>query len=91
MYKGNPKMADAVEKISKIADDNGISAIELALRWVVHDSPLQKGDGVILGARNEEQLVQNVEAIKKGKLPESVVKELDVIWEGVKDVAPGDL
>jgi len=91
MYKENPKMGDAVEKIFKIADENGISAIELALRWVVHNSPLKKGDGVILGARNEEQLKENVGAIGKGKLPEKVVKELDGIWEGVQDVAPGDL
>jgi aflatoxin B1 aldehyde reductase len=84
-------MGEATANISKIAEDNGISAIELALRWVVHDSPLRKGDGVILGARNEEQLSANVGAIGNGKLPEGIVKELDNIWESVKDVAPGDV
>jgi aflatoxin B1 aldehyde reductase len=91
MYKGKSKLDEAIEKIRKIADDNGISAMELALRWAVHDSPLQKGDGVILGARTEEQLVQNLEAIKKGKLPDGVDEKLDTIWEDVKDVAPGEL
>jgi len=91
MYKGKSKLDEAIEKIRKIADDNGISAMELALRWAVHDSPLQKGDGVILGARTEEQLVQNVEAIKNGKLPADVDEKLDAIWEDVQDVAPGEL
>jgi aflatoxin B1 aldehyde reductase len=91
MYKGDAKLEDAVEKIRQIADEHGISAIDLALRWAVHNSPLKKGDGVILGARNEEQLVQNVEAINKGKLPDRVAEKLDAIWESVKDVAPGDV
>jgi aflatoxin B1 aldehyde reductase len=91
MYKGNPKMGDAVEQVFKLAEQNGMSAIELALRWAVHNSPLRKGDGVILGARTEEQLAQNVGAIKKGKLPDSVAEELEKVWEGVKDVAPGEV
>jgi aflatoxin B1 aldehyde reductase len=91
MYKENPKMGAAVEKIFKIAEQNGTSAIELSLRWVVHNSPLKQGDGVILGARNKDQLDENVSAIRKGKLPESVVEELDVIWETVDDVAPGEV
>jgi aflatoxin B1 aldehyde reductase len=91
MYKGKSKLDEAIERINKIADDNGISAMELALRWTVHDSPLRNGDGVILGARNEEQLVQNLESIKKGKLPNGIVDELDRIWESVNDVAPGKL
>jgi aflatoxin B1 aldehyde reductase len=91
MYKENPKMGDAVEKIFKLADENDVSPIELALRWVVHHSPLKKGDGVILGARNEEQLKENVGVIKNGELSEEVVKELEGIWETVEDVAPGQV
>jgi aflatoxin B1 aldehyde reductase len=91
MYKGKSKLDEAIEKIRKIADDNRISAMELALRWTVHDSPLRKGDGVILGARNEAQLIQNLESIEKGKLSNGVVEKLDEIWESVKDVAPGEL
>lgn len=91
MYKGKSELDEAIEKIKRIADDNRISAMELALRWAVHDSPLRKGDGVIFGARNEEQLIQNLKAIEKGKLPNGVVEKLDEIWEGVKDVAPGEV
>lgn len=89
MYKGKSKLDEAIEKIREIADDNCVSAMELALRWAVHNAPLRKGDGVILGARNEEQLTQNLEWIKKGKLPDDVTEKLDRIWEDVKDVAPG--
>jgi aflatoxin B1 aldehyde reductase len=91
MYKEKPKMGEAVEKVFKIADENGISAIELTLRWAVHHAPLRKGDGVILGARNEEQLTENIGAIRKGKLPDSAVKELDGLWATVEDVAPGEV
>lgn len=91
MYKGKSKLDEGIEKVRKIAEENGIEAMELALRWAVHDSPLKKGDGVILGARNEEQLVQNLEWIKKGGLPEGAKKILNGIWEDIKDVAPGQV
>jgi aflatoxin B1 aldehyde reductase len=91
MYKGPPELSSAIERINTLATEHGISALELAPRWVVHDSPLRKGDAVILGARNEEQLVGNLEAIGKGGLPEGVVKVLDEVWESVREVAPGDV
>lgn len=91
MYKGKSKLDEGIEKVRKIAEENGIEAMELALRWAVHHSPLRKDDGVILGARNEEQLVQNLEWIKKGTLPDGVKEKLDEIWEEVKDVAPGQV
>lgn len=89
MYKGSSKLDEGIDKVRKIAGENGIEAMELALRWAVHDSPLRMGDGVILGARNEEQLVQNLEWIDKGRLPEGVKEILDEIWGDVEDVAPG--
>lgn len=89
MYKGDPKMNDAVEKIVALASENGIGAMELALRWVVHDSPLKEGDGVLFGASREEQVRENIGWIEKGGLEKSIVEKLDGIWEGVRDVAPG--
>lgn len=91
MYKGKSKLDEGIERARKIAEENGMDAMELALRWAVHDSPLRKGDGVILGARNEEQLVQNLEWIKMGKLTDGVKEKLDEVWEDVKDVAPGEV
>jgi aryl-alcohol dehydrogenase-like predicted oxidoreductase len=44
---------------TNIAHENGIGAMEMVLRWVVHDSPLKDGDRVIFGARNEEKLGEN--------------------------------
>lgn len=91
MYKENPKMLNAIDAINESAEKNGLTALEASLRWVVHHAPLRPGDGVILGARNREQLEENVSAIKKGPLPEELVKCMDDVWETVKDVAPGDV
>jgi aflatoxin B1 aldehyde reductase len=88
MYKENPKMTFAISQIFALAQENGIVAMEMALRWVVHDSPLRDGDGVIFGASNEEQLRENVGWIKKGTLGKSVVEKLKEIWEGAREGAP---
>ncbi|KAF2423733.1 Aldo/keto reductase [Tothia fuscella] len=80
MYNGNPKMGEAADRVFKLAEREGIPAIELCLRWAVHDSKLRKGDAE-----------GNVEAIKKGPLSKEVVKELDEVWKSVEDVAPGNV
>ncbi|TID15725.1 Aldo/keto reductase [Venturia nashicola] len=74
MYKGKSKL------------DEGVDSVR---RWAVHDSPLRKSDGIVLGARSKGQLVQNLERIKKGGLPDGVKEILDEIWDHVKIVAPG--
>lgn len=89
MYKTDPKMTSASTRIFTLAQQNGLGAMEMALRWTVHDSPLRDGDGVIFGASNESQLKQNVEWIGKGSVGKDVREKLEEIWHGVKDVAPG--
>lgn len=91
LYKGPPAMSNAVEAISKAADNASIPPMEAAYRWVVHNSPLRAGDGVIIGARNVEQLKESVGGIKKGPLPEDLAKAMEGVWSTIEDVAPGDV
>ncbi|PQE26653.1 aflatoxin B1 aldehyde reductase member 3 protein [Rutstroemia sp. NJR-2017a WRK4] len=76
----------ALDAWGQIAKDEGVSRAALAYRWIFYHSRLQgdHGDGVILGARKEEQLKETVEAIKRGPLSDSAVKKADEIWQSVK-------
>lgn len=80
----------SLQKINRISQDNKISNVELALRWLFFHSQLKRehGDGVILGASRPDQLISNLESIRKGPLPTNVVNQLESIWQDVKTDAP---
>lgn len=82
-------MTSAVSQVATLAEENGISGMELALRWVIYDSPLKERDAVLFGASSEVQLRQNLGWIEKGSVGQSICEKMDQIWEEVKDVAPG--
>lgn len=75
-----------------VADAQGVTGIEMAYRWITYHSKLdpELGDGVILGARNEDQLREAVAWIKKGPLAEEAAKKIDAIWEKIAAEAPLD-
>ncbi|SCU90649.1 LAME_0E09472g1_1 [Lachancea meyersii CBS 8951] len=95
LYNGlynRPSLMKGLEKWNKIAEKAGITNAALAYRWVAHNSPLkaESGDAIILGARSAESMAQNLEAIKQGALDPQIAKEIDEIWETIKDDAPLD-
>lgn len=53
---------------------------EAALRWLQHHSLLTPSDGVIIGARNIQQLEENISDSEKGPLPEEIVEILNQAW-----------
>ena len=81
---------DAVEIIRRICEKNGIGMVEGAFRWLAYHSCLNEraGDGVILGVSKMEQLMQNIEVMKKGPLPEEVITGFEQAWEICKQDAP---
>ena len=90
-----PYVHDALRKFKAVLDEvnaksgaEPISLTEATLRLVMHHSELDGalGDGVILGAKREDQLKGNVEMCRKGPLPEALVKAADEMWEDVKVV-----
>ncbi|KAI1676414.1 Aflatoxin B1 aldehyde reductase member [Pyrenophora tritici-repentis] len=90
LYNHEP-MRQMLIKWNKIAEQEGVSRAELAYRWVAHHSALQGDeDGIIFGASKISQVEQTVQSIKKGKLSDEAVKDIQEIWESVESVAPVD-
>lgn len=79
------KMHDAINYLNKMLEPAGITKVDAALRWINYHSKLGAEDGIILGASKTAQIVQNVESIKKGPLPDDIVSAMDAVW---KTVAP---
>ncbi|KAJ4418485.1 hypothetical protein N0V82_005565 [Gnomoniopsis sp. IMI 355080] len=77
---------EALGRWHEIADAEGISGIDMAYRWVVHNSVLDGslGDSIVFGALKEDHLRSTIAAIEKGPLSENAVAEIDKIWERVK-------
>lgn len=91
MYS-KPSYLEALGKWEQIAKDEGISRAELAYRWVTYNSPLSKehGDGIIIGARNLEQLQETLQSVNSGPLSENAVKRIDEVWNTIEHEAPLD-
>ncbi len=85
LYK-KPAYLAALDDWDAISTESGIPKAELANRWVAYNSRLraENGDGLIIGARNLEQLRKNLAGLKKGPLPDEVVKQIEGVWDQVK-------
>ena len=87
-----PKMLEALEKWEAAASEAGTTKAALAYRWVMYNSAI-KGelhDGLIIGASSVQQLEQTLGSLKEGPVPEKALKQIEEIWELVKDEAPVD-
>jgi aflatoxin B1 aldehyde reductase len=82
-----PCFHDAIRQMAGLCDAYGVKMADAALRWAMHHSVLAGGDAIIIGPRNEEQLDQNITALRGGPLPEELVDRLNGLWDGVKDEA----
>jgi aflatoxin B1 aldehyde reductase len=74
---------DALRIIEPVVKKYGLTLIETAFRWLVHNSKLdiKSGqDGILMGVSSLEQLTQNLKDVEKGPLPDEVVKALDEAW-----------
>ena len=81
---------DAVDEIRKACEAEGIPMVEAAYRWLCNHSMMDatKGDGILLGASKITHMVQNMEAAKKGELPQSILEAMDAAWEIAKPDSP---
>lgn len=85
----------ALRPVYEVARRGGISMLQVALRWMVHHSPLNVqnngagavSDGVVIGASSKEQLEESLDALEQGPLPEEVLRRLDEAWKMVKEEA----
>ena len=81
---------DAVDEIRKSCEAEGIPMVEAAYRWLSNHSMMDasKCDGILLGASKITQMEQNMEAAKKGELPQSILDAMDAAWEIAKPDSP---
>ena len=81
---------DAVEQIRLVCEQEQIPMAEAGYRWLVNHSCMDaaKGDGILLGASRTEQMQQNMEAARKGALPEDILTAMDEAWEMAKPDSP---
>lgn len=81
---------DAVDAIKQACDAEGIPMAEAGYRWLSEHSMMDaaKNDGILLGASRLEQMTQNMAAVEKGALPQSVLDAMDAAWEIAKPDSP---
>jgi 1-deoxyxylulose-5-phosphate synthase len=81
----HPVYFDAVDEITRIAENAGRSMIDLSIGWLLHHSAT---DCVILGASKLAQLEENLGAFERSELAEDTVAELDAVWRKLRGVTP---
>lgn len=81
---------DAVDLIKTAADKYGITSIEATYRWLAYHSMLSgdRGDAILIGASKLNHLMQNMETVKAGPLPEDVVEAFAQAWTITKGDSP---
>lgn len=81
---------DAVNVIKLAAEKQGISSIEATYRWLAYHSMLNgdRGDAILIGASKLSHLQQNMEAVKAGSLPESIIDAFEKAWTITKGDSP---
>ena len=81
---------DAVSVLTSRCREAGVEPAEAAFRWLACHSLLDphEGDGIIIGASSMNQLEQNLSAVAKGALPETVVSTFSAAWEDAKPDSP---
>jgi aryl-alcohol dehydrogenase-like predicted oxidoreductase len=72
----------AVEKLKQVADEAGLTLLELSLRWI-----RDRADGLLIGATTMEQLEENLAALE-GDLSPDVVDACDAVWSELRGPIP---
>lgn len=81
---------DAVNVIKTAADEVGITTIDATYRWLAYHSMLDvdRGDAILIGASKMNHLLQNMETVKAGPLPENMVNAFEMAWKITKGDSP---
>ena len=73
----NDDSFQAWDEIKSIANEAGLSMVELAMRWLYSTGNV---DSIITGFSRVEQLAQNLKTIEKGKLTPETMSACDKVW-----------
>ncbi|WP_018762777.1 aldo/keto reductase [Arthrobacter sp. 135MFCol5.1] len=79
------QLFNAVDELTRIAQNAGITLAELSLRWLAY----RDGVGsVLLGGSKVEQLRANIAAVANGPLPADILEASDAIGAGLRGPMP---
>jgi aryl-alcohol dehydrogenase-like predicted oxidoreductase len=81
----NATQFEAVERLTEIAAEAGMSLPELAFRWLLN-RPIVTG--VILGASKLTHLEANIEMARAEALEDDVMTACDEVWSAIRGVGP---
>ena len=73
-----------MKKFVTEVESHDLTSIEVAARWIAHHSFLADGDGIILAASKESQILETTSMIRKGPLPEEALRVTNELWNVVK-------
>ncbi len=81
---------EAISIIKAACDRNEITMIEAVYRWLAYHSMLndERGDAILIGASKLSHLIQNMNAIKAGALPDDIVEAFEQAWNITKGDSP---
>ncbi|KUI67931.1 putative carboxylesterase 15 [Cytospora mali] len=74
----------AMKRFDAAVKAEGLTATEVALRWVAYHSALGGGDAIILGASKTAQIRESVSRIRKGGLSPQLIGMAEEIWEAAR-------
>jgi aflatoxin B1 aldehyde reductase len=81
---------DALDIVCNECEKEGIAPVEAAYRWLVNHSRMNAScdDAILLGASKLSQMGQNMDAIKKGPLPQTILDAYETAWDEAKRDSP---
>lgn len=81
---------DALDIVCNECEKEGIAPVEAAYRWLVNHSRINAScdDAILLGASKISQMGQNMDAIKKGPLPQTILDAYETAWDEAKRDSP---
>lgn len=73
---------DAVDELTAIASDAGMTLLELALSWLVSRKEV---DSLIVGASKYDHVVQNIGIVSEpNQISDELLQRCDEVWNGIK-------
>jgi aryl-alcohol dehydrogenase-like predicted oxidoreductase len=81
----NEAQFDAVDRLGRVADEAGMTLIELSLRWLLGRDAVT---GVIVGVSSIDHLDTNLAAADGPPLDASTLEAIDEVWDTLRGPAP---
>lgn len=74
---------EALDVIRKELEQQGITMIEATYRWLAYHSMLSsaRGDAILIGASKLDHLIENMNTVKAGPLPDKVLSSFEKAWQ----------